>query len=78
MPRKPITIHEHVSLILCDSAASLAEVRATVDLSDVPHQQFGDRAIIVPVHAAAGIVTCLHEAGIYPRLTGDLHDPELK
>jgi hypothetical protein len=58
--------------VWCDSAASLAEVLAHVDLTDVPHQKFGGRAIAVPARQARLIRDGLRETGAFPRVIGEL------
>lgn len=72
MPKKSIIAHRNLALVWCDSAGSLAEVLATVDLTDVPHQRFGNRGLAVPAPYAVEIRRALHAAGSFPRVVGDL------
>jgi hypothetical protein len=72
LARIPVVVHRHLTLVWCDSAASLAEVLAQIDLTDVPHQRFGDRAIAVPIKQAEEIRDALWENGTFPRVVGDL------
>jgi hypothetical protein len=80
LARIPVVVHRHLTLVWCDSAASLAEVLAQVELTDVPHQRFGDRAIAVPVEQAQVIRDALWENGTFPRVVGEMvrhtHDEE--
>ena len=75
MARTPVAIHRHLALIYCDSAGSLAEVLAHVDLSEVPHQRFGDRAIALPIEHARIIRDALWNAGTFPRIVGEPRQP---
>ena len=77
MARVPITAHRHLALVWCDSSGSLAEVLTTIDLSDVPHQRFGERAIAVPAPYAVEIRRALRESGSFPRVVGELLRPEV-
>lgn len=72
MARIPVVAHRHLALVWCDSSVSLAEVLAQVDLTDVPHQRFGERAVAVPAEYAATIRDALREAGSFPRIVGEL------
>lgn len=76
MARTPVAIHRHLALIHCDSAGSLAEVLAHVDLSDVPHQRFGDRTIALPIEHARVIRDALWNAGTFPRIVGEPREKE--
>lgn len=72
MSRKQIIAHRNLALVWCDSAGSLADVLAVVDLEGVPHQRFGNRAIAVPATYAVQVRRALRAAGSYPRVVGEL------
>ena len=72
MARIPVVAHRHLALVWCDSAASLAEVLTLVDLTSVPHQKFGERAIALPATEAAIVHEALRAAGAYPRVVGSV------
>lgn len=73
--RKPVIAHRHLALILCDSAASLAELLTQVDLTDVPNQRYGDRGIALPAPFIDDIHDVLRANGTYPRVIGEIHQP---
>ncbi len=70
--RSPVAVHRHLALIHCDSPGSLAEVLAHVDIDEIPHVRFGDRAIALPVDHVAALREALWEAGTFPRIVGDV------
>lgn len=76
MARIPVVAHRHLALIWCDSSASLAEVMATVDFAEIPHQRFGERAVAVPAELAPRIHEALRATGAYPRVVGELRRGE--
>lgn len=76
MARIPVAAHRHLALVWCDSAGSLAEVLAHVDLTDVPHQRFGERAVALPAPYAALVRDGLREAGSFPRVVGAIQRPD--
>ena len=78
MARIPVVAHRHLALVWCDSSGSLAEVLAQVDLADVPHQRFGERAIALPAPHAKLIRDALRDAGSFPRIVGELQRPDLE
>ena len=75
MSRSPLFAHHPIALLQCDSAASLLEVLTLVDLSDIPHQKFGDRALALPAEHAHMIRDALREAGAFPRIVGEVQRP---
>lgn len=68
---KSVVMHRHLSLIVCDSAGSLAEVLAHVDLTDIPHLRFGDKALALPSEHARMVRDALWNAGTFPRVVGE-------
>ena len=72
MARIPVVAHRHLALIWCDSSASLAEVLAVVDFSEIPHQRFGERAVAVPAEHAVAVRDALRATGAVPRVVGDV------
>lgn len=75
MARSPVVAHRHLALVFCDSAGSLAEVLAQVDLRGIPHQRFGERAVALPATHAVVVRDALREAGSFPRIVGELRRP---
>ena len=72
MSRSPIFAHHPIALLRCDSAASLLEVLTLVELEDIPHQRFGDRALALPAKYAHVIRDALRKAGAFPRIVGEV------
>jgi hypothetical protein len=59
-----------VSLIVCDNAAVLHETLVHIDLSEIEHQFFSDRAIALPAREMPQIIINLRARGVYPRVVG--------
>jgi hypothetical protein len=67
--RGPV-LHQGVSLIVCDNAAVLQETLVQANLSEVEHQFFSDRAVVIPTGAVLQIVAELKARGVYPQVVG--------
>ncbi|QED27985.1 hypothetical protein FRD01_12210 [Microvenator marinus] len=63
-------VHKGLSLVLCDNAAVFEETFAQVDLSEIPHERVGARAMLVPATYIETIRSALYERGFFPRVIG--------
>lgn len=57
-------------MVLCDNAAVFEETFAQVDLSEIPHERVGVRAMLVPATHIESIRAALSERGFFPRVIG--------
>jgi hypothetical protein len=71
---KPI-IHRGVALMVCDNAAILEETLVSIDLSELDIQRIGARAIVAPAYQLQPIRNALQERGMFPKLIGDVVNP---
>ena len=65
-----LVVHRNVALMLCENPAVLEEVLQQLDLSQLPHQRLGPRAIVAPAPELERLREALHEQGVYPRVVG--------
>jgi hypothetical protein len=54
----------------------LLEVLTLVELQNIPHQRFGDRALALPAKHAHLIRDALRQAGAFPRIVGEVQRTE--
>lgn len=69
--KSPVVVHKHTALMVCKSAATLEELLATLDLSELDVQRMGARAIIAPADQIQRLQEALQAQGMYPRVVGD-------
>src|SRR5690554_1856450 len=72
---KPI-IHRGVALMICENAAILEETLISIDLSGLDIQRIGGRAIVAPAYQLQPIRRALQERGMFPKLIGDIIQPD--
>ncbi len=76
--RQAHTVHKGLSLVLCENAAVFEETFAQIDLSAIPHERVGMRAVLVPATSLKLIQTALSERGFFPRVIGQIEDADLQ
>lgn len=70
MQKRGPVLQQGVSLIVCDNAAVLQETLVQVNLTDIEHQFFSDRAVVIPTRDVHQIVAELKSRGVYPQIVG--------
>jgi hypothetical protein len=68
------TVHKGLSLVLCENAAVFEETFAQIDLSAIPHERVGMRAVLVPAASLKLIQNALSERGFFPRVIGQIEE----
>lgn len=68
----PVIAQHDIALVVCESAAVLTEILATIDLDGIHYAPVGDRAVILPRKEHEVFVTRVRQAGIWPKV--DLYD----
>jgi hypothetical protein len=64
-------IHENVSVLSCDSSATMAEtLRLLADL-DLPTMAIGDTALAFPADRFHQVQLALHTRACYPKVVGE-------
>lgn len=69
-------IHRGVALMVCENAAILEETLVSIDLSALDIQRIGGRAIVAPAYQLQPIRSALKERGMFPKLIGDIIEPD--
>ncbi len=69
-PPSPLTAHQHVALMWCESPAVLEELCRSLDLSALAIERVGSQGLVVPTPQLDALTRMLHERGIFPRVIG--------
>ena len=72
---EPPVVHHNLALLHCENAAVLQETLTVLNLAEVPHQEFGARALLVPQPYLDSVLEQLHQAGIFPPISGEVVEP---
>lgn len=69
--RAGAVIHRNVAVIVCDTAATLAETMSRLAELSLDAVCIGDRYVVMPAPQAETVLAKLREFGQFPRLVGE-------
>jgi hypothetical protein len=64
-------IHQNLSVIACDTSATLQETLHRIEELQLDVVSLGDRHFLLPASQIAQVLDCLRENGQFPRLVGE-------